>query len=94
MSFPYEFSRSNGDYDFVSGPMNFMGNAGMVVVGGLALATIVYVAMKALGIGQAATLTVTAVPIAASAIAVVGFALAGLCLLYVLQGVGEALGHR
>lgn len=72
MGFPIEFSKRTGDYDFLSGPINFAGNAAVVAVGGISLAYIANVALKALGFSKTATIIATAIPATFGAFAAAG----------------------
>lgn len=44
-----EFSKSSGQYDYISPIINFTGNAALVAVGGICVGSILNVALKALG---------------------------------------------
>lgn len=81
MSFPIEFAKSRGDNDFISPYINFMGNAGVVAVGGISLAAILGVALKALGFCSAAATIATAIPVTFGVFCVVAN-LAGTAYLY------------
>lgn len=72
MSFPYEFSKKSGDYDFVSPILNFAGNSALVAVGGISLGAISYLGLKALGFNKIATTISTAIPTTIGAIGAVG----------------------
>jgi hypothetical protein len=61
MSFPIKFAERTGTSDFVSPAINLIGNVGAVVYGGLQLATISCLALKALGFNIAHTITASVV---------------------------------
>lgn len=94
MSFPFEFAKKSGDYDFFSPIINFTGNAAVVAVGGISLGAISYLALKALGFSKIATTISTAIPVAIGAFGVVGAIVGGSIFIAMLIGVTKALGQR
>jgi hypothetical protein len=49
MSFPIQFSKPSGAYDFMSGPINIAGNGAVVMIGSISVGLVTDVALKALG---------------------------------------------
>ncbi len=94
MGFPIQFAERKGDYDFISGPINFVGNGLVIAVGGISLGFITAYALKALGFGKTVTKISTAIPITIGLFAAV-VAIGG-CLLVgaIAVAVGESLGKR
>lgn len=78
MSFPFEFAKKSGPYDFMSPAINFTGNATVVAVGGICLGTISNLALKALGFSNVVTSATTAIPVVIGVTSVVGVAIPGL----------------
>lgn len=74
MSFPFEFTKRSGYYDFFSPVINFIGNASVVAVGGISLGAISYLALKALGFSVIKTTTLTAIPITVGALGIMSTA--------------------
>lgn len=72
MSFPYEFSKKSGDYDFFSPIINSTGNAMIVAAGGISLAAISYLVLNALGFSTLGTTLATAVPVTIGAFGIIG----------------------
>lgn len=70
-SFPIEFIKPEG-HSFLADAFNFGANSAVVAVGGFCLATITYMALKALGFSKMATTIATAIPVTIGAIGVVG----------------------
>lgn len=94
MRFPIEFTKSSGDYDFISPIVNFTGNAAVISAGLFGVGLVSYLALKALGFTSVAVGTATAIPVAGAIIAA-GAAVVGLAALTTLAYMlFSALWHR
>jgi len=94
MSFPIEFVKKTGDYDFFSPIINFTGNAAVVAVGGSGLGGISYLALKTLGFSNIATTTATAIPVVIGAAGLVGTIVGGGIFLTMVKRAGDDLRRR
>ncbi|MCE2982755.1 MAG: hypothetical protein LW832_04220 [Parachlamydia sp.] len=94
MSFPFEFAKRSGDYDFISPIVNFTGNACVVAVGGISLGVISNLALKALGFSEITSTVATAIPVTLGAVGIIGAVVGGCFFIAILAGITEALGRR
>ncbi len=94
MSFPFEFAKSRGDYDFFSPVINFTANATVLAVGGISLGAISYLSLKALGFNKITTTIATAVPVALGSIGVAGSIVGGCIATAMVIGIVKAFGRR
>lgn len=85
MSFPFEFVKPSGDYDFISSMINLTATSAVVCVGGVSLAAIAGVAMKVLGVGKIGTALVSAVPLSMAAVGAIGICVGGLFFLAIVE---------
>lgn len=93
MSFPLEFRKSKGDYDFASPFINLMGNGAVLVIGAGGAATISHVALKALGYDKAAESTIIAVPIMMGELGLAGTFIGGAMIIAMVASVSNGLGR-
>lgn len=93
MSFPFEFAKRTGDYDFVSPIINFTGNAAVVAVGGISVGAVSYLALKALGFSKIITAIGTAIPVTIGGIGIIGAALGGCLFIAMCIQIAKALGR-
>lgn len=85
MSFPFEFVKPHGDYDFVSPMINLTASSAIICVGGVSLAAIAGVAMKALGVGKTGLMLSSAVPVSMIAFGAIGVCVGGLFCFSILE---------
>lgn len=94
MFFPFEFAKRNGDHDFFSPIINFTGNATVVTVGGVSLAAISYLGLKALGFSEIAITVATAIPVTIGAVGMISGIVGGCFFIAMCVGAAQALGRR
>lgn len=75
MSFPFEFVKTRGDYDFISPVANLTINAAVVAVGGISLGAISYLALQALGFSKVTATIATAIPVTMGVAGMIGAAM-------------------
>ena len=75
MSFPIEFAKPRGDYDFLSPLINFTGNAAVVAGVATLAAVVAHFALKALGINGVIASVLQAVPVSIATIGGAGIVL-------------------
>lgn len=93
MVFPIHFSKPKNLYDVSSPIKNFVGNSAVLTVGGISVGAILFLGLKALGVGTMTALIASAVPV--SAVVVGGLAFLGVgCVAgyLVIKGTQHFLG--
>ena len=88
MSFPLEFVRSTGDYDFITPTINLTINAAIIAIGGISLGVISHLAFKALGFSALSTGIATAIPVTIGAIGIAGAVAGAAC--FITMGIAVA----
>lgn len=89
MSFPIEFMKKSGDYDFVSPVINYTGTAAVIGLAGTAS----YLGLKALGLADIAPVAIT-IAVDMEKIGAVGVAVGGVLSFFIYKGIKQALGSR
>jgi hypothetical protein len=94
MSFPIEFSKPRGDYDFISSSINLAGNAMVVAVGGISVGAISALALQALGVKGTATAIVTALPFVVGTVSAITAIAAIASVVAIALAIGKGFSHR
>jgi hypothetical protein len=77
---------ARGDFNFTAPIMNCFNSSVVLVVGGVSLAVITFLAFKALGIGNAATTVAMAAPVTLAAMGIVGVVVGAVFVISIAQG--------
>ncbi len=92
MTFPIQFVKPSGSYDFVSPVINFTGNVAAVGFGSAGIGTITYLSLKALGFDEIATSPVVAIPVFLGELGIAGTVIGGGLITAMVYGVSRAIG--
>lgn len=88
-----QFMKRKGDYDCISPCVNLAGNTAVIGVGGIALATITYIALKALGCTGVTNTIAATISVALGITGVLGVIAALVAYIALCAGVAKAISR-